>query len=72
MTKELEEYLDRMGYKAWFFSRDTSTYSEDEAKRIVDLLREHGDFARIICHATRLRIREFSVCYRPKKTACGT
>lgn len=71
MTPALEKHLERLGYRiAVLGSNGVTSYhetrSDAEAKEVVERLRREGNYARIICHATRLRIREYSVYYRKK------
>jgi hypothetical protein len=63
MTKELEERLERLGYKKY---NSVSNYSELSARKIVEQLRKDGCYARIISHATKLSIREYDVYYRSR------
>lgn len=43
------------------------TCSESEAKDKVTELRLSGNFARIVCITNRLRIKTFSVIFKPRK-----
>lgn len=62
MTDELYSQLENKGYKVWKFEIQYPTESQVNEKR--DEFRKKGYYARIICSATRLRIRQYELYYK--------
>lgn len=65
-TDELGNYLDQKGYME--YRENEREFSEHKAKEIVSTLRSTGHFARIICFGNKLRIKEFHIYYKLRKS----
>lgn len=68
-SSALDEELEAKGYQ-WhkFKDGDHSTYSELEAKEVVETLRSNSNYARIICGVDKnhARMKTFSVTFKKK------
>lgn len=76
LTDDKWNELEKKGYKMWDFSEDTSCtkreyaiQSECLAKNIAIMLRQQGNYARVIAggEQNQQRIKMFSVIYKRRK-----
>lgn len=68
LTSELHKKLELLGYKIMVMQNgNTSTHSESTAIGIVQEFRRKFYYARIVCHANKLRIKEYCVFFKEKK-----
>ena len=71
LTSEYHEKLEKLGYNFHLFKdsyKSMVTSSEDVAQEIKKEYIESNHYAKIVCVTNKIRIKEYSVWFKPKKT----
>lgn len=68
LTDELYKDFESKGYKQCrFMNGNDTTFAESTAVGAAIEFRNKGYYARVVCTANKLRIREYAVFYKEKK-----